>query len=191
MNKKLLFGSNIQPELVLRYTFFEELQPVLFAAEDEKKSLYLCVLCDDRNSFRWIVSPTKRWLLSEMMDNKRSIYQVFYASQNLGRSLIIEKNETGYICRRMKFSELPTEDLPTSGYMFDADEDEILDFRRSFMNSRGVEQGADGKLHYFCSNSIGNKNREYWIGNCIHRKRQMLQAKQIRFLGTKKQRQVF
>ena len=177
MNKKLLFGSNIQPELVLRYTFFEELQPVLFAAEDEKKSLYLCVLCDDRNSFRWIVSPTKRWLLSEMMDNKRSIYQVFYASQNLGRSLIIEKNETGYICRRMK--------------LFDADEDEILDFRRSFMNSRGVEQGADGKLHYFCSNSIGNKNREYWIGNCIHRKRQMLQAKQIRFLGTKKQRQVF
>lgn len=189
MDRKLLFDSDMRPKFVLRYVFFEELQPVLFAAEDENKALYICVLCDDRHGFRWIISPTKKMLLSKMMNNQCSVYSVFDASRNLGKSFIVEKSKIGYKYRSIRFSELPKEDLPLSGYMFDAEVEEVLDFQRSFMDARGLEQKTDGTLHYF-RESIrqDSNNRAYLIGNSLQFQNELLQGRQTRFWKQKARR---
>lgn len=112
------------PALYLKHVYVEYLYPVLFSCYSEDDRLFL-VSChrSDGEQQEWVVTQTAPETLIEMLENKKTIRELFDELEK--EKYLITLDSTGYYYRKCTLPEIPTEILPTARYYMEAEPDEF------------------------------------------------------------------
>ncbi|MDD3184028.1 MAG: hypothetical protein PHD70_02515 [Anaerostipes sp.] len=139
--KNKLFFRDCDTDFFYDYVFFEDDVPILFSCKNgNDKKLYLTVLCDDRNELRWIMTKTDYNFLNQMMNNEKTMREVFVESSN-EYYIIIEKESKKTVVKGT--IEIVDElDFPVENCYFEADSDEINDFQHYYEREKQSEYAA-------------------------------------------------
>ena len=94
-NTVFFSGIPHSENLFLDYVFNEfNMEPILFTVRDSEYNLYLCLCYEMRNSLEWIVSKISNAALSNLINKKKSIREVFLSDSSLMK--IIRNTDSSY-----------------------------------------------------------------------------------------------
>jgi len=129
MHNKLMIGKKT---IKIKHVFWGDIQPVFFVVENNVNELFVCSLYDDRCGMNWIICPTTLRLLSQMIHNLITIRELFDYSQNVGLTYKVSLKNNNYEVEKIPYRKINCDDLPTAGYYFDGDVDDIVGFLKAF-----------------------------------------------------------
>lgn len=154
----------INGEIVtIKHVFWGDVQPVFFVVENNVKELFVCSLYDDRCGLNWIVCPTTLELLSKMIHNLITIRELFDLSQKIGLSYNVGLKNGKYEVEKILYRQICCDDLPSAGYYFNGDIEDIIDFMKDFSLDEGCTDNRYTKKSF--SSNKKSAFKKYLVEN--------------------------
>lgn len=110
-------------DLYLKYMLLYYDGPQVFICRDLKGNLYYCSLAEIITEQRWLVAPTSVDRIKAMFKKEITVRDMLAGAGGTG--IIITYKGALEIQRSIPCSEFPEDDLPTAGYYWESEEQDL------------------------------------------------------------------